>query len=71
MILLLVFFLPFYAIHLLVSGHKYENVSVKIEDERIWESAKQKLIRTEIGRNLNFDDHVFSLCKKAGRNYQC
>ena len=21
----------------------------------------------EIGRNLNFDDHVISLCKKAGR----
>ena len=21
----------------------------------------------EIGRNLNFDDHVSSLCKKAGR----
>ena len=36
-------------------------------DEKIWESAKQKLLRIEIGRNLNFDDHVISLCKKAGR----
>ena len=32
----------------------------------IWESAKQKLLGTEIRRNLNFDDHVISLCKKAG-----
>ena len=24
-------------------------------------------LRIEIGRNLNFDDHVISLCKKAGR----
>ena len=36
-------------------------------DEKIWESAKQKLLGIEIGRNLNFDDHVISLCKKAGR----
>ena len=53
--------------HLLVSGHKYENVWVKMWDEKIWESAKQKLLGMEIGRNLNFDDHVISLCKKAGR----
>ena len=53
--------------HLLVSGHKYENVWVKIGDEKIWKNAKQKLLGTEIGRNLNFDDHVISLCKKAGR----
>ena len=36
-------------------------------DEQIWESAKQELLGIEIGRNLNFDDHVISLCKKAGR----
>ena len=32
-----------------------------------WESAKQRLLGTEIGRNLNFDDHVVFLCKKSGR----
>ena len=53
--------------HRLVSRNKYENVWVKMEDERIWESAKRKLFGIEIGRNLNFDDHVISLCKKAGR----
>ena len=36
-------------------------------DEKIWESAKQKLLGMELGRNLNFDDHVSSLCKKARR----
>ena len=36
-------------------------------DEKIWESAKQKLLGMEIGRNLNFVDHVISLCIKAGR----
>ena len=36
-------------------------------DEKIWDSAKQKLRRIETGRNLNFIDHVIPLCKKAGR----
>ena len=53
--------------HLSVKEHKYENVRVKMRDEKIWESAKQKLLGMEIGRNLNFDDHVISLYKKAGR----
>ena len=35
--------------------------------EKIQESAKQKLLGIEILRNPNFDDHVISLCKKAGR----
>ena len=45
----------------------YENVWVKMGDEKIWEIAKQKLLGMEIGRNLDFDDHVISLCKKAER----
>ena len=38
-----------------------------MKDEKIWESAKQKLLGIEIGRNLNFDDHVVPLCKKSGK----
>ena len=53
--------------HLLVLGHKYENVWVKMMDEKIWESAKQRLLGTVIGRNLNFDDLVISLYQKVGR----
>ena len=44
--------------------HKYKNVWLKIEDEKIWESAQQTLLGMEIERNLNFD--VISICKKAG-----
>ena len=58
--------------HLLVLGHRYENVWVKMRHEKIWESAKQKLLGIEIGRNLNFDDHVVPLCKKKREeNKQC
>ena len=43
-----------------------------MKDEKIWESAKQKLLGIEIGRNLNFDDHVVPLCKKKREeNKQC
>ena len=51
--------------HLLVWGHKYENVWVKMGDEKVWKSTKQKLLGMEMGRNLNFDDHLILLYKKA------
>ena len=53
--------------HLLILRHRYEKVWVKMGDEKNWESAKKNLFGIEIGRNLNFDNHVVSLCKKAGR----
>ena len=53
--------------HLLVSGHKYENVWAQIRKAKIWESKTQKLLGVEIERTLDFDEHVKSLCKKAGR----
>ena len=52
--------------HLLVSGYKNENVWANIENEKIWESNKQKLLGLDIDRNLNFNEHVSALCRKAG-----
>ena len=51
----------------LISGHKYENVLVKMGEEKIWKSFKKKLLGMEIRKNLNFDDYVSSLCRKVGR----
>ena len=34
--------------HLLISGHKHENVRAQIGDEIIWESNKQKLLGLQI-----------------------
>ena len=39
----------------------------RISETKIWESNKQKLLGVVIDRNLNFDEYVFDLCKKAGR----
>ena len=49
--------------HLLVSGNKFQNVCAKLCVAKIWESPKQKLLGFVIDRNLNFIEHVFSLCK--------
>ena len=56
-----------YKCRLLVSGYKHENVWAQIGDEIIWESNKQKLLGLQIDRNMNFNEHVSSLCKKAGK----
>ena len=53
--------------HLLLAGHRYETLWANIGETRIWESKNAKFLRLTIDRNINFDDHVFILCKKAGR----
>ena len=53
--------------HLLISGHKHENVWAQIGNAKIWEIKTQKLLGVKIDRTSNFDEHVRLLCKKAGR----
>ena len=53
--------------HLLVFGQKHETVWAKIGETKIWESNKEKLLGVVININLNFDEYVFDLSKKAGR----
>ena len=51
---------------MLVSGYKNENVWGNIGSKKIWESNKQKLLGLDIDKNLNFNEHVSSLCRKVG-----
>ena len=52
--------------HLLVSDCKNENVWANIGNEKIWESNKEKLLGLDIDKNLNFNEHASSLCRKVG-----
>ena len=52
---------------LLVAGHRYETLCTNIGETRIWKSKNEKLLGLTTDRNLNFDDHVFTLCKKTGK----
>ena len=53
--------------HLLLAGHRYETLWANIGETRILESKNAKFLGLTIDININFDDHVFTLCKKAGR----
>ena len=51
--------------HLIISGHKSEAIWVKTGQTKIWEGKNQKLLGVIIDRQLNFDEYLISLCKKA------
>ena len=53
--------------NLLVSGYKNEKIWTRIGEVKIWGSSKQKLLGVAIDRDLNFNEYVSSLYKKAGR----
>ena len=46
--------------HLLIAGHKYENLWVDVGGTKVWE-------QNTIENNLFFNKHVIGLCKRAGR----
>ena len=52
--------------HLLIAGHKYENIWAMVGNSRIWESQKEKLLGVHIDNDLNFKYHIDQICKKAG-----
>ena len=51
--------------HLLFCGYKNENVWANIGNYKIQESNKQKLLGLDTDRNLNFNEHLSPLCRKA------
>ena len=53
--------------HFLISGNTNEHLWVKIGDALIRESSKEKLLGVTIDKNLTFNEHVLTLCRKAGR----
>ena len=53
--------------HFLISGNTNEHLWVHVGNASIWESSKEKLLGVTIDKNLNFNEHVLTLCRKAGR----
>ena len=53
--------------HLQVSCYKHENVWAQVGSEIICKSNKQMLLGWQIDRNLNVNECVSLLCKKAGK----
>ena len=53
--------------HFLISGNVTEHLWAIVDDELIWESAEEKLLEVTIDKNLNFNSHLNTLCKKVGQ----
>ena len=53
--------------NLLISGHKYEHMWIRVGEEKIWEDRKVKLLGVTIDNELKFDEHVSEICLKANR----
>ena len=53
--------------HLLISGHKFENLWIDVGSSKIWERNSETILGVQIERNLKFDKHVVELCKRANR----
>ena len=51
--------------HVLISTNKH--ITVNIRNCTIEKSACEKLLGMKIDANLNFNDHISGLCKKASR----
>ena len=53
--------------HLHASGHHYEEMFIKIGNNRIWESKNVELLGITIAKDLKFDKHVNKICSKLNR----
>ena len=53
--------------HFLISGNITEHLWAKVGDELIWESTEEKLLGVIIDKDLNFNSHLSTLCKKVGQ----
>ena len=48
----------------------YEDQTITVENCVIKSSGVEELLRVRIDSNLNFQEHILSLCKKANRKLQ-
>ncbi len=53
--------------HFLIAGIMNEHLFAKVGDKLIWESMEEKLLGVTIDKNLKFNSHLSSLCKKVGQ----
>ena len=53
--------------HLLVAGHKFEQIRAKVGTDLIWESNSVKLLGITIDNHIKFDKHISLLCAKSNR----
>ena len=53
--------------HLLISGHKHEQIWAKIGNDKIWETRSVELLEVTIDNDLKFDEHLLKICLKTNK----
>ena len=53
--------------HFMISGTVNEHLWIRVGEERIWETIQEKLLGVTIDKDLKFDSHISTICKKAGQ----
>ena len=53
--------------HLLFAGHKYEHLWIDIGGNKICESTEETLLGINVDRNVYFDYHVNTTCRRASK----
>ena len=53
--------------HLFISAHKFEHLSAKIGDYKVWETGTVKLLGVAIDNKSKFQEHLKNVCLKANR----
>ena len=53
--------------HLFISAHKFEHLSAKIGDYKVWETGTVKLLGVAIDNKSKFQEHLKNVYLKANR----
>ena len=51
--------------HFMISTNSPEHLWIKVGEEVIWESYREKLLGVTLDKDLKFDKHLLDICKKA------
>ena len=53
--------------HFLIAANTHEHLWIKVGESLIWESPEEKLLGVTIDKNLKFNTHLSTICKKASQ----
>ena len=51
--------------HFLIAGRTPGLLWAKVGQEKIWKSSQEKLLGMVSDKNINFNSHLFNVCKKV------
>ena len=53
----------------LITFHRFEHLWLNVGETQVWEKNQVKLFDITIDNELEFDDHITKICRKANARY--